>query len=222
MKKTILTIAIAGFFAACNSKPSEISTVTTTTAKVVEDTTGLAQFKEWKEQQQITNTEAVNEVQEDINTSAVNETKVERPTEKPRVVVHQPVRERSVARKYTPVQRATSQRPVRTREANGTDVAAVGDGSNKETTTSAGSSTGTNTGTSDGDIAGTQPETAEAKKDEGWSKAAKGATIGAGSGAVVGAIISKKKGKGAVIGGVIGAAGGYVLGRKQDKKEGRY
>jgi hypothetical protein len=39
----------------------------------------------------------------------------------------------------------------------------------------------------------------------------------------LGAIISKeKKGKGAVIGAVIGAAGGYVLGRSQDKKDGRY
>ena len=39
-------------------------------------------------------------------------------------------------------------------------------------------------------------------------------------GAVAGAVIGKN-GKGAIIGGVIGAAGGYVLGRKQDKKDGR-
>lgn len=57
---------------------------------------------------------------------------------------------------------------------------------------------------------------------KGWSKAAKGTAIGAGSGAVLGAIVSKKKGKGAVIGGIIGAAGGYAVGRSQDKKDGRY
>jgi hypothetical protein len=45
--------------------------------------------------------------------------------------------------------------------------------------------------------------------------------IGAGAGAVTGAIISKKKGKGAVIGGLIGAGGGYIIGRKEDKKDGR-
>lgn len=62
---------------------------------------------------------------------------------------------------------------------------------------------------------------ANAKK-QGWSKAAKGTAIGAGTGAVAGAIISKKKGKGAVIGGLIGAGGGYVIGRAIDKKDGRY
>ena len=59
-------------------------------------------------------------------------------------------------------------------------------------------------------------------KKEGWSKAAKGAAIGGATGAVAGAIISKKKGKGAVIGGILGAGGGYVIGRSKDKREGRY
>lgn len=62
--------------------------------------------------------------------------------------------------------------------------------------------------------------TAPAKK-KGWSKAAKGAVIGAGVGAVTGAIVSKKKGKGAAIGAIIGAGAGYVIGRDQDKKSGR-
>lgn len=56
---------------------------------------------------------------------------------------------------------------------------------------------------------------------KGWSKAAKGAVIGAGSGAVVGAAVSKKKGKGAIIGGVVGAGAGYIIGRNKDKKDGR-
>ncbi len=62
--------------------------------------------------------------------------------------------------------------------------------------------------------------TAPAKK-KGWSKAAKGAVIGAGVGAATGAIISKKKGKGAVIGAIIGSGAGYVIGRDKDKKSGR-
>jgi hypothetical protein len=45
--------------------------------------------------------------------------------------------------------------------------------------------------------------------------------IGGVGGAVAGAVISKKKGKGAIIGGVVGAAGGYILGRSKDKKDGR-
>lgn len=59
-------------------------------------------------------------------------------------------------------------------------------------------------------------------KKKGWSKAAKGAVIGAGSGAAAGAILTKKKGKGAIIGGIIGATGGYIIGRGKDKKDGRY
>lgn len=61
----------------------------------------------------------------------------------------------------------------------------------------------------------------EPEKKKGWSKAAKGAVIGAGAGAIGGAILSKKKGLGAVIGGVVGAAGGYVIGKGMDKKDNR-
>lgn len=76
--------------------------------------------------------------------------------------------------------------------------------------------TGT-TGTGNGDV-GTAP--VEKKKNEGWSQAAKGATIGGVGGAVAGAVIGKGA-KGAAIGGIIGAAGGYILGRRADKKSGR-
>jgi hypothetical protein len=62
----------------------------------------------------------------------------------------------------------------------------------------------------------------QATKKKGWSKAAKGTAIGAGSGAVIGAVVSKNKTKGAVIGGIIGAGGGYAIGRSMDKKDGRY
>lgn len=70
----------------------------------------------------------------------------------------------------------------------------------------------------------TPATTAEApvKQDKGWSDAAKGTAIGAGSGAVLGAVIAKDdRGKGAVIGSVIGAGAGYIIGRHRDKKSGR-
>ncbi len=50
------------------------------------------------------------------------------------------------------------------------------------------------------------------------SNTAKGAIIGAGVGAVTGAIVSKKKAKGAVIGGLIGAGAGAVAGSATEKK----
>ncbi|MEO7962133.1 MAG: YMGG-like glycine zipper-containing protein [Ginsengibacter sp.] len=78
------------------------------------------------------------------------------------------------------------------------------------------SSTSTNTTTT------SSSTTQTAAKKQGWSSAAKGAVIGAGAGAIGGAIISKKKPvKGAVIGGVVGAAGGYIIGKDIDKKNGR-
>lgn len=63
------------------------------------------------------------------------------------------------------------------------------------------------------------PVPAVEEEKKGWSNAAKGAVIGAGAGAIGGAIISKKKGKGAIIGGVVGAAGGYIIGKNKDKKD---
>lgn len=70
---------------------------------------------------------------------------------------------------------------------------------------------------------GTEPvatTTIPAKK-KGWSSAAKGAAIGAGAGAIGGAILAKKKGLGAIVGGVVGAAGGYIIGKDIDKRNNR-
>ena len=61
---------------------------------------------------------------------------------------------------------------------------------------------------------------AHAKK-KGWSDAAKGTVIGAGAGAIGGALIDKKHGRGAIIGGVVGAGAGYLIGRDKDRKSGR-
>ena len=56
------------------------------------------------------------------------------------------------------------------------------------------------------------------KTKKGWSNKAKGAAIGAGAGAITGAVVSKNKGQGAVIGGAVGAGAGYLIGRHKDKK----
>lgn len=48
----------------------------------------------------------------------------------------------------------------------------------------------------------------------------KDALIGAGGGAVAGAVVSHHKGKGAVIGGAVGATAGYLHGRHKDKQNG--
>lgn len=54
-------------------------------------------------------------------------------------------------------------------------------------------------------------------KPKGWSRKAKGAAIGGGSGAVVGGLLGG--GKGALIGAGAGVVGGGLIGRNQDKKK---
>ena len=66
----------------------------------------------------------------------------------------------------------------------------------------------------------TTTSTAPVEEKKGISKAAKGAIIGGVGGAVIGGVATKSA-KGAVIGGAVGATGGYIIGRKQDKKDGR-
>ncbi len=78
--------------------------------------------------------------------------------------------------------------------------------------------------TGNGTSKGTEPvatTTTQTEKKKGWSSAAKGAAIGAGAGAIGGAILSKKKGLGAIVGGVAGAAGGYIIGKDIDKRNNR-
>lgn len=64
----------------------------------------------------------------------------------------------------------------------------------------------------------TYPASSRTKKKK-LNKVAKGAIIGAGVGAVTGAVVSKKRGKGAVIGGVIGAGAGAGVGAVLEKKD---
>ncbi len=81
---------------------------------------------------------------------------------------------------------------------------------------------GTDNGTAaNGNSNASNPATTVPAKEKGWSDAAKGTAIGGGTGAVVGAVVSKNKAQGAVIGGILGAGAGYVIGRSKDKKSGR-
>lgn len=85
---------------------------------------------------------------------------------------------------------------------------------------SSNSGSSSNSGAGSNSSTGSNEAKAPAKK--GISKAAKGAIIGGVAGGVAGAVINKKnRAAGAVIGAVIGAGGGYVIGRGQDKKDGR-
>ncbi len=64
------------------------------------------------------------------------------------------------------------------------------------------------------------PTTETQPKKKGWSNTAKGAVIGAGAGAVAGAVIDhNNRGAGAVIGGLAGAAVGAGTGAVIDHKK---
>jgi hypothetical protein len=211
MKKSLIAVAFAGIFAACNSNP-KTSEQTNTKGT---DTAGLAQFQAWKQQQAIQEqlgvieTNGVNDKLNNANNFATNQPSIEpdniareeqaaEPTviyrDKPSVVYRdRPGTNKSVAK---------TSRSSRSRSQSG--------GSGKV-------SQGGGSGTASQPTATTTPA-----RKKGWSKAAKGTAVGAGSGAVLGAVISKNKVKGAVIGGIIGAGGGYTIGRSKDKKDGRY
>ena len=67
-----------------------------------------------------------------------------------------------------------------------------------------------------------EPQSSEepTTKKKRFSNASKGALIGAGSGAVIGAVISKKnRGLGAVIGAAVGGGAGYGIGKHKDNKQ---
>ena len=57
---------------------------------------------------------------------------------------------------------------------------------------------------------------------KGWSRKAKGAAIGGGSGAILGAVLDKNhRVAGGILGGVLGAGLGYVIGNEMDRKHGQ-
>ncbi len=76
--------------------------------------------------------------------------------------------------------------------------------------------------TSSGTMSSSTTNEAKVAKKKGWSKAAKYGVIGGGTGVVLGAVINKRnRVAGGAIGGAVLGGLGYVLGRAQDKKDGR-
>lgn len=58
----------------------------------------------------------------------------------------------------------------------------------------------------------------EVQQRKAWSQRATGAVVGAGSGAILGAVINRNApGQGAAIGAVLGAGLGYIVGNNEDK-----
>jgi len=78
------------------------------------------------------------------------------------------------------------------------------------------------TRTSSGSMNSVAQYPAKTTVKKGWSRRAKGAAIGGGGGALLGAVINKNNRLvGGAIGGAIGAGLGYVIGNELDKKHGR-
>lgn len=199
MKKLIPFLSAAVLLVACNSKPenTEVKTLQSAQQNAAMDTTGLAQFQQWKTQNELAVATEVQQPQ--LQTAPVKTVEVIREVR----IVEKPVRVRETA-------------PVR--DVEPTVPAPVED--NNETTASGDVAT-SNSGSGQGTETAPAPAEETAKK-EGWSKSAKGAAIGGGAGAVIGAVISKNnRAAGAVIGGVLGGAVGYGIGKAKDKKDGR-
>lgn len=191
MKKLLPFFSLAVLLVACNSTPKNTATqamapVEPPSQTMVTDTAGLAQFQQWKVQNELRDAEDY----------------------------HKPVH--AVA---APIKKASKPKVVQPRPVPASLPAPVATTTASTTPQASGSEAGNESGT----ISSESGDEAKATKKEGISKAAKGAVIGGVAGAGAGAVINKKnRVVGAVVGAVIGAGGGYVLGRKMDKKDGRY
>jgi hypothetical protein len=202
MTKKLLAIVFAATFAACNSNPKTTETTTPTI-----DTTGNAAARMNDRAQSM---EATGVTDTLMTSDGSKYVKVDPNAPATLAPVAAPA---PVVRKSTPARSTTTTKRRTTRSSSGSG----GTYSGGSGSTGSGTSTGTTTSTGTGSDEGTASTPVPAKK-KGWSNSAKGAVIGAGAGAVGGAIISKKKGTGAIIGGVVGAAGGYIIGKNKDKK----
>lgn len=202
MKKVLFFLAvIILIFAACSNDESQ-SPLAKEQA-TLPDTSGLAEFQQLKEQQE-------------VDMQALNESNniIEEPVIEPAPrIIYRTAPARTTSSSNRPVRQRT---PVVENEVPDENYSVSNQESSEVTPPDLATQPTVGTGTVD---AGNDPVEEIPEKKKGWSKAAKGTAIGAGSGAVLGAIISKNKGKGAVIGGIVGAAGGYVLGKRQDKKD---
>lgn len=100
------------------------------------------------------------------------------------------------------------------------DTAAISKQETPASNNSVNHSSSQNNGSASTSTTTNTPSTSTGNQNKGMSKAAKGAVIGGAAGAVGGAVISKKAG-GAAVGAAVGAASGYIIGRDQDKQDGR-
>ena len=198
MKKFLPFLSLAVLIA-CNSKPSETETRTIPSAQATTlDTAGLAQFQQWKAQNELA---TANETQQAQKPASVEPTKTVTVIREVRVPQTAPAR-RPEKRTPQPVAQAPVSSPA---------PAQTGNSSSSGEATAKSESSGT------ADAPATQP--GQTAKDKGWSSSAKGAVIGGAGGAVLGAIINKKnRAAGAVIGGVLGAGVGYGVGKNKDNK----
>ena len=208
MKKFIPFLSIAFIMAACSSQPeTETKTLQSANQALAPvDTAGLAQFQQWRAQ---------NELSVADNTQLQQQPAIVEPQVQTKTIVREVVVERPAPVRKQATRKTTTQAPVSSPPPVSTnEETSVG---NSGTESTAGTGAGT-AGTSEAPA----PAEETAKK-EGWSKAAKGAAIGGAGGAVIGAVIGKKNpAVGAAIGGVLGGAVGYGIGRNKDKKDGRY
>lgn len=203
MKKILSIFAITAVFAACNNNPKTGTDTATSVTKADTATANHSAFADTAREVQLSGVS-------DTIVSANGNTYVKLDPKAPKAA---PAKSTPVIKEKTTVRHTSTH----------TKSSGSAGSSTAHTSRSDSSSTVSNgtPGTSGSRGTDTATTTTTTSKKKGWSKAAKGAVIGAGSGAAVGAIISKKKGKGAIIGGIIGGAGGYLFGKSKDKKDGR-
>lgn len=203
MKRYIPVFALV-VLTACNSnKPAEPETRTiqsTQPAALTADTTGLAQFQQWKAQNELATAQEAQEATQPV--------------------APEPQKTATVVRQTRSTQKSTVRKPVRkpSTPASSQTPAATQPEPSAASTGTAGSGSSTSESPSTASAPATDPAPAEEKK--GMSKSTKGAVIGGAGGAVLGAIINKKnRAAGAVIGGVLGAGVGYGIGKKKQKSD---
>jgi hypothetical protein len=200
MKKYLPFLSLALFFAACNSMPEASSTKTLqSTQQPTADTAGLAEFKQWRAQSELSSatqpqTQQNQTAQATPQKTVVREVRVVEkpaPTQKSRTIVQKEPSPTKTTDKTLPA----TDNGTATTKGNGT----ASTGSNDAKAPAAGQ---------------------ESAKKEGWSKSAKGAVIGGVGGAVLGGVINKRnRAAGAVIGGILGAGVGYGIGKVKAKKD---
>lgn len=232
MKKTLTAFIIAAIFAACKSSPK-----TNEEANMVlgmTDTSGL-----YKDQQKTIQTQAVNDRIDYVENilKDPNRIKLGEKEDVVKIPVPAPVKKEASVKSIKVSKPGQSNKhagesATSAKSSSSTADESMSAGHNypdeRESTASGKSPASTSSNNNrpvdsayheERENTASTPTVPEQTREKGWSHAAKGAVIGGGSGAILGAMISKKHGKGAVIGGILGAGTGYIFGREKDKKE---